>query len=257
MKQLIKKVANALGYEIRRQGVYPRHDPFSQQKALLKGVTDPVIFDVGASVGSVTGLYRQLWPNATIHAFEPFLESFRTLKATFASDRLIHAHQFGFAERVGSLSLNVNNVPDTNSLFPSDAAGSFFWGKTITDTIQQVEVEISTVDAFCQTNGIAHVDLLKIDTQGAEARVLQGSEAMLREKRISCVYLEIILVPTYQGQAKFHEILKLLDDRSYSLFSIYNLVYRPWCDRLLQFDAIFTATESGTAHAGEGFTLTR
>lgn len=241
MKQLIKKVANAFGYEIRRQGVDPRHDPFFQQKSLLKGLAAPVIFDVGASVGSVTGLYRHLWPNATIHAFEPFPESFRTLKATFASDRLIHAHELGFAERAGSLSLNVNNVPDTSSLLPSDAAGSSFWGKTILDTVQQVDVEIATVDAFCQNNNIGQIDILKIDTQGAEARVLRGADMMLREKRISCVYAEVILVPTYQGQGKFHEILKLLDDHCYSLFSIYNLAYRPWSDRLLQLDAIFTA----------------
>jgi FkbM family methyltransferase len=243
VKQFIKRVINASGYEIRRRVVDPhpvRRDPFRQQSALLGGVTDPLIFDVGANVGRVAREYRRLFPNATVYAFEPSPESFRGLQAMFASDRLVLPYQLGFAERAGTLPFNVNSDPGTNSLLMTEGAGSSFWGKNILDTIQQIEVEISTVDAFCQENDIKHIDILKIDTQGAEVRVLQGSERMLGEKRVSCIYAEILLVPTYQGQGKFHEILKLLDNNSYSLFSIYNFDYRPGSDRLLQVDAIFT-----------------
>jgi FkbM family methyltransferase len=243
VKRFIKRVINASGYEIQRRVVDPhpeRRDPFLQQRALLGCVTAPLIFDVGANIGSVTCEYRRLIPNATIYAFEPFPESFRRLQAMFASDRLVHPHQLGFAERASTLPFNVNSDPVTNSLLMTDVAGSSFWGKNILDTIQEIEVEIATVDAFCQTNDIKHIDILKIDTQGAEARVLQGSERMLGDKRISCIYAEILLVPTYQGQGKFREILALLDNHSYSLFSIYNCEYRPGSNRLLQVDAIFT-----------------
>ena len=243
MKKFIKKAFNVSGYEIRRRVIDPKYEPrdsFLQQKALLGAVTDPLIFDVGANVGEVTGEYRRLFPNAIIYAFEPFPESFRRLQATFASDRRVHPHQLGFAARAGTVPFNVNSDAVTNSLLMTDAVGSSFWGINILDTIQQIEVEIVTVDAFCQTNDIKHIDILKIDTQGAERLVLEGSGRMLFEKRISCVYTEILLVPTYQGQGKFHEILGLLDSYSYKLFSMYNFQHRLGSNRLLQVDAIFT-----------------
>lgn len=255
MKQFIRRVYNALGYEIHRRvgDAYPeRTNPFLQQKVLLDRVLDPVIFDVGAHVGTVTRQYRLLFPNATIYSFEPFPESFEKLRDSFASDRLVHSYQLGFADRIGIAVFNVNIEATTNSLLPTDAAGSSFWGDKVLDTTQHIEVEITTLDAFCQDHDVKHIDILKIDTQGAEKLVLQGSDRMLQEKSISYVYAEMLVVPTYQGQAKFHELIEFLDNRGYSLFSIYNPDYRSGSNRLLQVDAIFFS-ECVKAHSSVRF----
>ena len=54
-------------------------DSFTAQKALFDGSDCRVIFDVGAYVGKVTIIYRDLFPEATIYSFEPFPDSFRDL----------------------------------------------------------------------------------------------------------------------------------------------------------------------------------
>jgi FkbM family methyltransferase len=242
MKELIHKAFRALGYDIHRRTVGAqdeRNDPFLRQKALLGAVRGPlVIFDVGAHVGSITGVYRSLFPNATIYAFEPFPESFRKLQTSFASDRFIRPYQLGFADKSGTASFNVNEDKMTNSLLMTETAAVSFWGGVV-QTIGEIEVDVTTVDEFCDKNDIDHVHILKVDTQGAEKRVFEGSDRMLREKRISCIYTEMLVVPTYARQGKFHEILEVLDSRGYSLFSMYNFDFRPGTNRLLQVDAVF------------------
>jgi hypothetical protein len=46
------------------------------------------------------------------------------------------------------------------------------------------------VDGFCRRNTIERIDLLKIDTEGAEHQVLLGARQMLRRKKIGCCVFE-------------------------------------------------------------------
>jgi hypothetical protein len=52
-------------------------------------------------------------------------------------------------------------------------------------------VQVTTLDAFCNRERIASIDILKTDTEGYDARVLSGARRMLSEKRIHCVVSEV------------------------------------------------------------------
>jgi FkbM family methyltransferase len=52
------------------------------------------------------------------------------------------------------------------------------------------EAPATTLDLYCERNGVANVDLLKIDVEGAEFQVMLGAERMLRKKRVRCVTFE-------------------------------------------------------------------
>ena len=53
-------------------------DAFIEQRRLIdkEAIT---IFDVGAHFGSITARYRELFPEATVYAFEQFPDSFSKL----------------------------------------------------------------------------------------------------------------------------------------------------------------------------------
>src|SRR5262249_11275435 len=143
-------------------GRYKRsRDPFHIMRELVRSDA-PVVFDVGAHVGQTAARYRTLYPGATIHSFEPFPESFRALAETSRGDPLVVPHETAVSDVTGKAQLNVNRSAQTNSLLPSDSRAAHYWGSGLLETKGEVTVATTTLDDFCATNGIGHIDILKI-----------------------------------------------------------------------------------------------
>ena len=49
---------------------------------------------------------------------------------------------------------------------------------------------MTIVDQFCEENGVARIQFLKIDTEGQEMEVLQGASRMIQEGRIDFIQFE-------------------------------------------------------------------
>src|SRR5688572_10979739 len=71
----INRVLGAAGVELRRLPPGHHADAFEEQRRLLADRSVHTIFDVGANVGVTATRYAHLFPDATIHCFEPFPES--------------------------------------------------------------------------------------------------------------------------------------------------------------------------------------
>ena len=237
MKALAKKIARRLGYEIRRTNPDATPDAFDVQRRLV-AADAPLIFDVGAHVGQTAARYRELFPRAQIHCFEPSGAAFERLQALVDGDDRTTAHRLALSDTEGAVTLHANAFDATNSLLATDARGAAYWGQGLLETAERVEAQASTVDAFCRGWGIEHIDILKLDVQGAEYLVLQGAADMLRAGAVSLVYSEIITAPTYQGQRALHEYMALLDSFGYRMFDLYNAVRKNM--QLIQADLLFT-----------------
>jgi FkbM family methyltransferase len=230
----LRALAHALGLRAQRRDA----EAFAAQRRLVRADA-PVIFDVGAHLGQTALRYRALFPRATIHCFEPFPESFAALSRALAPDAGVHAHRLALGSAAGHGTLNVNRSSATNSLLRSDERAAGYWGRDLLDTQTTIEVPLATLDAFCAERSIAHVDLLKLDVQGAELAVLEGAAALLRTQAIDVVYMEMIVAPTYVGQHDLHDYLGLFRAHGYVLFDFYNPVRTH--GRLLQTDNLFVA----------------
>jgi FkbM family methyltransferase len=168
-------------------------------------VREPVVLDIGAHIGEVAKTYRERFPLASIHCFEPFPQSFQILSKSIEEDRRTFCYNTAVSENKGTAILNANLSSATNSLLTTDERGASFWGGGLLDTTSQVEVSTTTVDKFCREAGISHIDILKMDVQGAEFSVLVGAKDMLANQKISLIYTELIMCPTYKGQHKLQE----------------------------------------------------
>jgi hypothetical protein len=78
---------------------------------------------------------------------------------------------------------------------------------------------------------------LKLDLQGAEMKALTGARKMLGKGMVSSIFLEVIFVPLYEGQATFDDIIEYLYGFNYGIFGFYDLVRSvngrlKWCDVL-------------------------
>jgi FkbM family methyltransferase len=227
------------------RGESRKPDPYLVQQRLVTK-DKPVIFDVGANVGQTALRYRSLFPGAAIHCVEPFGPSFEQLGKAVGRDPNVVLHRVALAASSGSARLNVNLSAATNSLLESDARASHYWGGGLLETQSTVEVATRTLDELCAERNIAHVDVLKIDVQGAEYAVLEGARRLLTGQRIDLIYMEVIMAPTYVGQRELQDYLVLLASSRYRLFDFYNPARRD--DRLIQSDVIFVSADFLDAH---------
>lgn len=211
---------------LRLFGRIPEDNAFECQRKLLGPLPDPVIFDGGAFVGDTALQYKALFPDSHLTCFEPFPDSFQKLQARTSHLSRVTLVNAALADTAGHARLNINTDLSSNSLFgrPRDAKAYY---DPASVNVKQEEVELITLDAYCAARKIARVDILKLDTEGAELKVLKGGESLLKQRAIGMVYAEVMFIPHYEGGVLFYELCAYLASWGYSLFNVYELKRAP------------------------------
>ena len=220
MKHVIHGTLNKLGYKISRLDPIP--PAFSAQKTLLSSVQSPIIFDIGANIGQTIDIYRKLFPSSKIFAFEPFKDSFDKVNKKTKEDINTKVFKLALGSICGSQTFHINSSSPTNSLLVTDRHGPKVWGQGLLETVETIEVDVIKLDEFLDNNKIEYIDLVKMDVQGAEHLVLEGASEALEKNKIGIIYTEIITLPTYVGQKRFHEMLQIFEKNNFLLYNIYN-----------------------------------
>jgi FkbM family methyltransferase len=155
---------------------------------LREGMT---VFDVGANVGELTLLFsRFAGASGGVHAFEPTGRGFERLSAVCRAASLdnVRLNRLALAEEEGPVRLHVYD--DAHLSWTTRAERPLEdYGISVKPQATE-EAPATTLDLYCERNGVAEIDLLKIDVEGAELQVLVGARRMLREGRVRCVTFE-------------------------------------------------------------------
>jgi len=251
MKREIQKLAHYFGYHISKIGrPSPQAGPFVEMTRLCADIAEPTIFDVGAHHGQTAKEFRKHFPTSQIYSFEPFPESFETLRLNTQYNRGIQIFNYGLTDKVGTFAFHSNLSSATNSLLPADELGFKTWGDGLLETQDIVQVQFKTIDEVLAEQDIQTIDILKMDVQGTEHRVLKGALGACADGKLGVVYSEIIIQPTYIGQKRLDEILNIFHDAGFELHNIYNLSCTP-NGKLRQVDAIFTRDKSENKFVGD------
>jgi FkbM family methyltransferase len=147
-----------------------------------------VAFDVGANIGVHTlTLARCVGPGGMVHAFEP-TAVFETLA--------YNVHRNGFDPRVRLNHCAVGESDGTGRFLSCRPGSELFTSRGIplvaeVATGQYVDYPMTTLDAYVRQHGIARIDFLKVDVEGAEDLVLQGCGDLLAGWRIGCIMFEL------------------------------------------------------------------
>lgn len=126
-----------------------------------------VIFDIGANIGASAIYFAARYPEAKIYCFEPLPQNIALLKKNVAvfGDR-VTVVPMGLGEREGSFDYH-----------PSDDPANFGGGtfhEVGCDDSTCIKLPVTTLTKFCRDEGIYLIDVMKIDTEGAEWSVLSG-----------------------------------------------------------------------------------
>lgn len=213
-------------------------NPFDDQQKLFRVGDASIIFDVGAQFGQTALEYSKRFKNSRIYSFEPFNESFEIMRDNVMKEPNVRIYNIGFGDAIGKKEINSNTFSATNSILDTDDKAASTWGDNLLETIKKTEVNITTIDKFTEEQKIKTIDILKIDVQGYEFKVLEGARNLILKNEIKIIYLEIIILPTYKNQKQLDEVLSLLRSYNFSLYNFYNFSYDSF-GSLRQLDAVF------------------
>lgn len=187
------------------------------------------IFNVGSrKVSSEDDYGSQDWgifaPNLIIYAFDADADACDIANADLVSRQVNWTEKhipLALSDSEGEATLYVTKHPMCSSLFPPNEAYLSRFSELIEYMSLDftIDIETTTIDAFCQEEGIREIDFLKVDVQGADLKVLQGATEIL-ESSILAIQTEVEFCELYQNQPLFSDVDKFLREREFTLFSL-------------------------------------
>jgi FkbM family methyltransferase len=195
--------------------------PDALRKLVIK--SNPVILEIGANRGMHTQMFLQLFPDATIYAFEPDPRAVAAFKARVSSPRVtLFEGAIGASDGEATFHVSSGLPPDFSPMAPAlypmgwDQSGSLHAPKTHRDVWpwckfeSTISVPVRSLDSWAAEAGIGRVDLLWADVQGAEGDLIAGGGATLKNTRH--FYTEYSNDELYEGQITLPQIIGMLKD---------------------------------------------
>lgn len=167
------------------------------------------LVDVGAGVGTFLGPALAYYQPSVWLAIEMLPDRAEMLAEKFVDPggRVLHS---AIGEQAGRQTIRRTVSADSSSLLEIDPR-SETWFSAAPGGMNQAEdgeVRVCTLSQACEHLG--HIDLMKVDVQGYEGRLIRGgADALGRTKRL---IIEVLFVHHYHGQSEPDEIERALKD---------------------------------------------
>jgi FkbM family methyltransferase len=203
IRSMVRDLFHRIGLDVHRY----QPPPASPASSLLRYGVD-TIFDIGANVGSSGIGFRAAGFQGPIVSFEPVPHLFDELSRRAQEDPLWRVEALALGASPGLADINVTaGLGNASSLLAmTDNVRRHAPDQRV---IRSELVRVSTVDEVVKKHYPQGDRLfLKIDVQGYERRVLEGSQSTL--PRILGLKLELSLVENYSGESLLVEMLPLL-----------------------------------------------
>jgi len=217
--------------------------PTASQQDAMKLVTSlqkfgiDLVLDVGANMGQFAAEIRRYGYAGRIVSFEPLSQAHGELQQSCAADPLWDAYpRCAIGDTNGEVEINIAGNSESSSILPmleshrSAAPQSAYQGKE--------KASIKTLDVVAgQYLKDARATFLKIDTQGFEWHVLDGARETL--PHIKGILVELSLVPLYEGQHLWQDVIARLETAGFTLWAFKPVFSDQATGRTLQMDGIF------------------
>ncbi len=131
--------------------------------------------DVGAHIGYFSIIAAALvGEKGAVHSFEPDPDCFSRLVVNSAVYPWVKAHNSAVADRNGEISFYrspMQNESGWGAIFDADGER------------EELSVRVCSLDNWISKERIEKIDVLKIDVEGSEYRVVEGAQALIARIR--------------------------------------------------------------------------
>lgn len=186
-----------------------QNDKISGEDFFLNFISDknkkPLVFDVGANIGSYTKNILSKFPESKIYLFEPHPKTFISLIENLSQFNNLTMINTALGDQCSILKLyDYKGKASTHASLYRQVIEDVHHGES-----ESYEVNVITLDDFVNNNNIQHIDLLKIDVEGHELGVLHGANNTILDNKISIIHFEFneMNVVSHSFMKDFMEIL--------------------------------------------------
>lgn len=166
--------------------------------AVLQQINGKAILDVGAFIGDSASVFRTLFPQSTIYAFEPSKFNTEQMYKHFAKDidaGIIKPVLKGCGDKKATLKL-------CKFQGDLDSRASMHFNN---DDMPFEEVEVIRIDDYVAENNI-DVGLIKMDIEGFEIEAIKGALEVIKTKR------PLLVISIYHTPEEFYELKPFLEN---------------------------------------------
>jgi len=232
LKKVLKSIFASAGFEIKNKkykDIFTIRETMFQALEQLKniGFNPGLIIDVGAADG--TPPLQICFPNSNFFWVEPlqeFQSKLEGLKKKLKGDYLIAA----LGKTPGTMKINVSSDKVGSSILDSEQPN---------DIDNAREIKIDTLENVAGENNFGHYEkiLLKIDVQGFELEVLEGTGNFLNN--IDVVILEVSFFNFLKDCPDIYDVIAYMKKKGFAVYDIVGGINRPKDMALGQKDVIF------------------
>jgi len=174
----------------------------------------PIIFDAGSNKGCWADIMlKEYGDNCTIHLFEPnkMLLDYTRIKYEYRKNIVYNEIAISLYEGEKDFYYFENFNNELSSLYKQD-----WWEKELPMKVGVVKT--TSIDKYCQDNGIKYVDYLKIDCEGGDVEVFASAIRFLKEEKIR--FIQIEYGGHYQtSKKKFLDVIGIANAMQYQVYS--------------------------------------
>ncbi len=176
------------------------------------------IIDIGAHKGEFLENMLKIEKVNSFYAFEPQKNIFNELNEKFSKNEKITLFNFAMDKEIANKKLKINKLSMTSSLAEINEESLYLKIKNFltfsrSNFENEYEIQTNTVDKIFENISLQK-SLLKIDVEGFEINVLEGSQMKLKE--IPFVLLENQFGNHYKNNS-FKDITKVLSKQNFKI----------------------------------------
>ena len=193
----------------KHRGGYDLKDEVMQIKEVFKNEKINNIIDCGANEGKYTDFLMKYFPNSNYFLFEPNKVLFHSLMNKFENKKNIKIFDFGLSDENATVKFYETDYHGLSSLYERKHE---IREKKFLNFKSNNLVKVKTFESL---NLYQNIDILKIDVEGAELKVLNGfKDKILNVKVIQFEFGRSSL----DSKSSFLDFYKFFEDKNFDIF---------------------------------------
>ena len=216
-------------------------DEFFHQKKIKKFIEKNKIelntyIDIGGFKGKYTDLILKIKKDCKVILIEPQKKYYLTLKEKYKTNKKIEVLNIGISDKKEKLQLKINKHEITSTFSEFNTRNRYLnfkarlFSSNLKNMTKNVEnVEVLPLNEIIVNKNLTNIDLIKIDTEGHEFKVLSGAKDCI--KSINYVLIEFHNSEIFQDYSS-HKIHNFFIDNEFILKEKFKFPFTNWEDRI-------------------------